>query len=91
MNAVVQEADLPVTAAELIKHCRERRTGIPAGDAGDPKVLRRVLTLLLERHVARITAAPPWWNEHIKRADPREDETACALATFIGYLEDRAK
>ncbi len=91
MNAVAREAVAPITAAELVKHCRERRTGVPAGDIADAKILGKVLTLLLERHIARITADAPWWNPNVRRADPREDETACALATFVGYLEDRAK
>ena len=88
MNAVAREVAAPMTAAELIRHCREHRTGVPAGDIADPQVLRRVLTLLLERHVARIQD-PPRWQFGAKPVDPREDATALAIATLVGYLEDR--
>ena len=88
MSAVLKEPAAPMTVAELVKHCRATRTGIPAGDIADPQVLRRVLTLLLERHVARIQD-PPRWQFGAKPVDPREDATALAIATLVGYLEDR--
>ena len=88
MSAVLKEPAAPMTAAELVKHCRATRTGIPAGDIADPKVLHKVLTLLLEKHIARIQD-PPRWQFGAKPVDPREDATALAIATLVGYLEDR--
>ena len=89
MSAVLKESAAPMSAAELIRHCREHRTGTPAGDIADPKVLRQVLVLLLERHLAKIQEPAPWWLPGVVPADPREDPTACAIATLISYLEDR--
>ena len=59
MSAVLKEPAAPMSAAELVKHCREHRTGVPAGDIADPKVLHKVLTLLLEKHVMRLVDPPP--------------------------------
>ena len=89
MSAVAREVAAPMSAAELVKHCRATRTGIPAGDIADPQVLRRVLTLLLEKHLMRIQDAPRWWQPGAVPVDPREDATALAIATLVGYLEDR--
>ena len=88
MSAVAREVAAPMSAAELVAHCRVTRTGIPAGDIADPKVLHKVLTQLLDRHVARIQD-PPRWQFGAKPVDPREDATALAIATLVGYLEDR--
>ncbi len=88
MSAVLKEPAAPMSAAELVKHCRATRTGIPAGDIADPKVLHKVLTLLLAKHIARIQD-PPRWQFGAKPVDPREDATALAIATLVGYLEDR--
>ena len=88
MSAVLKEPAAPMTAADLVAHCREHRTGTPAGDIADPKVLHKVLTLLLERHVARIQD-PPRWQFGAKPVDPREEATALAIATLVGYLQDR--
>ena len=88
MSAVLKEPAAPMTTSDLVKHCREHRTGTPAGDIADPKVLHKVLTLLLERHVARIQD-PPRWQFGAKPVDPREDATALAIGTLLSYLEDR--
>ena len=88
MSAVAREVAAPMSAAELVTHCRANRTGIPAGDIADPKVLHKVLTLLLERHVARIQD-PPRWLPGAVPVDPQQDHMACAIATLVGYLEDR--
>ena len=89
MSAVLKEPAAPMSAVDLVKHCREHRTGTPAGDIADPKVLHKVRTLLLERHLAKIQEPAPWWLPGVVPADPREDVTACAIATLLGYLEDR--
>ena len=89
MSAVLKEPAAPMSAAELVKRCRATRTGIPAGDIADPKVLHKVLTLLLGKHLAAIQATPPWWQPGAKPVDPHEDPTALAIATLVGYLEDR--
>ena len=89
MSAVAREVAAPMSAAELVKHCREHRTGVPAGDIADPKVLHKVLTLLLGKHLATIQATPPWWQPGAVPVDPQQDQMACAIATLVGYLEDR--
>ena len=89
MSAVLKESAAPMSAVDLVKHCREHRTGTPAGDIADPVVLRQVLTLLLAKHLMRIQEPAPWWLPGVVPADPREDATALAIATLISYLEDR--
>lgn len=85
MNAILRES-APLTAADLIAHCRAQRTGVPAGDIRDVQTLRSVLTLMLEGHVRRLQDPPPYSN--LGPTDPRQDRTACALGTLIGRLED---
>ena len=84
MNAILKES--PLTAADMVAHCRQQRTGVPAGDIRDVQTLRSVLTLLLEGHCRRLQDPPPYSN--LGPTDPRQDRTACALATLIGRLED---
>ena len=84
MNAVLKES--PLTAMDLIAHCRAQRVGVPAGDIRDVLTLRSVLTLLLEGHVRRLQDPPPYSGA--LPTDPRSDRTACALGTLIGHLED---
>ena len=84
MSAVLK--DSPLTAADLIAHCRAQRVGVPAGDVRDVQTLRSVLMLLLEGHVRRLQDPPPYSN--LGPTDPRQDRTACALGTLIGRLED---
>ena len=84
MNAILKES--PLTAMDLIAHCRAQRVGVPAGDITDPKVLRSILTLLLEGHCRRLQDPPPYSGA--LPTDPRQDRTACALATLLGRLED---
>ena len=84
MSAVLKES--PLTAADLIAHCRQQRTGVPAGDITDPKVLQKVLRMLLEGHCRRLQDPPPYSGA--VPTDPRQDRTACALATLLGHLED---
>ena len=86
MNAILRES-APLTAADLIAHCRAQRTGVPAGDITDPKVLQKVLRMLLDGHCRRLHDPPPYSGA--LPTDPRQDRTACALATLIGHLEDR--
>lgn len=90
MSAVLkaQSPTGPQTAVELVKHCREHRTGRPAGDIADPKVMRKVLELLLERHVRAVMDPYPARSPHAPPVDLTRDVTACALATLIGYLQD---
>ena len=52
-------------------------------------MLQKVLTLLLERHLARIQDAPPWWQPGAVPVDPQQDQMACAIATLLSHLEDR--
>ena len=85
MNAILKEP-APFTAMDLIAHCRQQRTGVPAGDIRDVQTLRSVLTLMLEGHVRRLQDPPPYSN--LGPTDPRQDRTACALGTLIGRLED---
>jgi hypothetical protein len=89
MSAVLkaQSPAGPQTAVELVKHCREHRTGRPAGDIADPKVMRKVLELLLERHVRAVMDPYPPRAVNTP-VDLTRDVTACALATLIGYLQD---
>ena len=84
MNAILKES--PLTAMDLIAHCRGQRTGAPAGDITDPKTLQKVLTMLLAGHVRRLQDPPPYSGA--LPTDPRQDRTACAIATLIGRLED---
>ena len=84
MSAVLK--DSPLTAMDLIAHCRQQRTGVPAGDIRDVQTLRSVLTLLLDGHCRRLQDPPPYSGA--LPTDPRQDRTACALATLIGRLED---
>ena len=84
MSAVLK--DSPLTAMDLIAHCRQQRTGVPAGDIRDAQTLRSVLTLLLDGHCRRLQDPPPYSGA--LPTDPRSDRTACALATLIGRLED---
>lgn len=86
MSAVMKESP-SITAAELIAHCRAQRVGVPAGDITDPKVMQKVLRMLLEGHVRRLQDPPPYSGA--VPTDPRTDRTACALATLLGHLEDR--
>ena len=85
MNAILKEP-APFTAADLIAHCRAQRTGVPAGDITDRMTLQKVLTMLLAGHVRRLQDPPPYSGA--LPTDPRQDRTACALATLIGRLED---
>jgi hypothetical protein len=89
MSAVLkaQSPAGPQTAVELVKHCREHRTGRPAGDIADPKVMRKVLELLLERHIRAVMDPYPPRAANAP-VDLTRDVTACALATLIGYLQD---
>ena len=87
MNAVLKPSGAPLTAADLIAHCRAQRTGVPAGDIRDVQTLRSVLTLLLEGHCRRLQDPPPYSGA--LSTDPRQDRTACALATLIANIEDR--
>jgi hypothetical protein len=84
MNAILKES--PLTAADMVAHCRAQRTGVPAGDIRDVQTLRSILTLLLEGHCRRLQDPPPYSGA--LPTDPRQDRTACALATLIGRLED---
>ena len=84
MSAVLKES--PLTAADMVAHCRAQRTGVPAGDIRDVQTLRSILTLLLEGHCRRLQDPPPYSGA--LPTDPRQDRTACALATLIGRLED---
>jgi hypothetical protein len=84
MNANLKES--PLTAADMVAHCRQQRTGVPAGDIRDVATLRAVLTLVLEGHCRRLQDPPPYSGA--LPTDPRQDRTACALATLIGRLED---
>ena len=84
MNAILKES--PLTAADMVAHCRAQRTGVPAGDIRDVQTLRSLLTLLLEGHCRRLQDPPPYSGA--LPTDPRQDRTACALATLIGRLED---
>lgn len=94
-----------MNAAELIRYCRKHRSGVPEGSIADPAVLRDVLMELLEMHLEDLAEhaarnAPPL-TQHAGTGklvpsapapaplDPRDDSTARALATLIGYLEDR--
>ena len=85
MNAILKEP-APLTAMDLIAHCRAQRVGVPAGDIRDVQTLRSVLTLMLEGHVRRLQDPPPYSN--LGPTDPRSDRTACALATLIANIED---
>ena len=85
MNAILKEP-APLTAMDLIAHCRQQRTGVPAGDIRDVQTLRSVLTLLLDGHCRRLQDPPPYSGA--LPTDPRQDRTACAIATLIGRLED---
>lgn len=85
MSAVMKEP-VPLLAAELIAHCRAQRVGVPAGDITDPKVMQKVLRMLLEGHVRRLQEPPPYSGA--VPTDPRSDGTACSLATLLGHLED---
>jgi hypothetical protein len=88
---------------ELIAYCRTTRQGKPEGDIRSPAVMRDVLTMLLEDHMARLPASVQRetsgvydsLNGRVVRAapdppppDPKNDATARELATLIGYLED---
>ena len=84
MNAILKES--PLTAADMVAHFRAQRTGVPAGDIRDVQTLRSVLTLLLDGHCRRLQDPPPYSGA--LPTDPRQDRTACALATLIGRLED---
>ena len=84
MSAVLK--DSPLTAADMVAHCRAQRVGVPAGDIRDVATLRSVLMLLLEGHCRRLQDPPPYSGA--LPTDPRQDRTACALATLIGRLED---
>ena len=84
MNAILKES--PLTAADMVAHCRAQRVGVPAGDIRDVQTLRSILTLLLEGHCRRLQDPPPYSGA--LPTDPRQDRTACALATLIGRLED---
>ena len=86
MNAILKEP-APLTAADLIAHCRAQRTGVPAGDITDRMTLQKVLTMLLAGHVRRLQDPPPYSGA--LPTDPRSDRTACALATLIANIEDR--
>ena len=85
MNAILKEP-APMSGADLIAHCRAQRVGVPAGDITDPKVLQKVLRMLLEGHCRRLQDPPPYSGA--LPTDPRQDRTACALGTLIGRLED---
>ena len=92
-----------MNARELVKHCRAHREGAPpAGDIREAGVLRDVLTMILEQRLEDLTESAPKQAMRYdldngrmvalepapKPADPREDSTAHALATLIGYIED---
>jgi hypothetical protein len=90
------------TIEQLISHCRAHRQGVPEGDLRDPRVLADVLTMLLEGHLSRLPASVhrdttgvyDSLNGRVVRApdppppDPKDNATACQLATLIGHLED---
>ena len=84
MSALLKES--PLTAADMVAHCRAQRVGVPAGDIRDVLTLRSVLTLVLEAHVRRLQDPTPYSN--LGPTDPRQDRTASALGTLIGRLED---
>ena len=84
MSAVLK--DSPLTAMDLIAHCRQQRTGVPAGDIRDVQTLRSVLTLLLDGHCRRLQDPLPYSGA--LPTVPSSDRTACELATLIGRLED---
>ena len=87
---------------ELIAYCRTTRQGKPEGDIRSPAVMRDVLTMLLEDHMARLPAVHrdtagvyDSLNGRVVRAapdplppDPKDNVTAVQLATLIGFLED---
>ena len=93
-------------SAELIRYCRERRSGVPEGDIRDPRVLADVLGVLLDERLAELEsrAEPP--SHYVQDAgsgglvptvpgvrapDPREDFFTCQLATLCGYVQDAGR
>lgn len=80
--------------------------GKARGDIRDPRVLCDILTMLLEEHLDRLEGQAQPAGGHVvdsgtgrivptTRAkpapDPREDRTACAIATLIGYVQDEGR
>lgn len=92
-----------MNADELVLYRRTKRDGVPEGDLRDPHVIANVLKLALGDHLDRLSAQATPADRHIyddrmgkivptvparPGPDPKEDRTACALASLIGYLED---
>lgn len=93
-----------MTAREFVKHCRANRDGAspPEGNILEARVLREVLLLILQQRLEDMIENVPQQQTRYdldngrtvpigpapKPPDPREDETACALAHLIAHVED---
>ncbi|MBS0374794.1 MAG: hypothetical protein JSR73_09415 [Proteobacteria bacterium] len=102
-NLDVVAVTAPVTATDLIAYQRTHRGGPPPeGSILDPATLADNLTAVLEQHVERVKERWPKqsrrWDLDLGRWVPdgpppppfdlREDSTARALATLIGYVNE---
>jgi hypothetical protein len=92
-----------MNAGELVAYCRAHRKGKPDGDIREPRVLAEVLTMVLDERLSSLADMAQAASGHVHDTrtgqlvptipakpapDAKEDSTARALASLIGYLED---